>query len=161
MSWSASAPADALTFPFCTSAAVFPGAPAAPGISGISGIFGIHDISGSPAAPGTAAVSRSSRTGSLSGSLPGSCPAPPGSSIFQRMDTRNKSSSTSSFMVPPWTSTKLLAMASPSPEPSVLRDVSPRTNRSVSSSGDTSSSLAEILRMVISTWPSSSLTTWI
>ena len=64
-------------------------------------------------------------------------------------------------MVPPWTSTKLLAMASPSPEPSVLRDVSPRTNRSVSSSGDTSSSLAEILRMVISTWPSSSLTTWI
>ena len=40
-----------------------------------------------------------------------------------------------------------------------MRDESPRTNRSVSSSGDTFSSLADILRMEILTYPSGSRAT--
>ena len=63
-------------------------------------------------------------------------------STGHRIITRNKSASTSTFIFPFCSSTKLLAIAIPRPEPSVLRDWSPRTKRSVISSGLKSSSLA-------------------
>ena len=46
----------------------------------------------------------------------------------------NRSPSTTSSKVPPCSSVKLRAMDSPSPEPSVVREVSPRTKRSISRS---------------------------
>ena len=49
----------------------------------------------------------------------------------------NRSPSTTSSKVPPWSSVRLLAMDSPRPEPSVVRDSSPRTKRSISRSGGT------------------------
>ena len=58
--------------------------------------------------------------------------------------TLNRSPSISTCMVPPCSSTKLLAMARPSPLPSVFLDLSPRTKRSVKSSGAIFSSEADI-----------------
>ena len=110
------APADRSHIPFLHICCRLSGAPADPGISGISGIsgiLGIHDISGSPLLPAQPQFPV------LPAQAPSQDPSqapvrlrlfPPSSS---RMDTRNKSSSTSSFMVPPWTSTKLRQWQAP------------------------------------------------
>ena len=53
---------------------------------------------------------------------------------------RNRSASMDSRNVPPISCTRLCAMDSPSPLPSVCREASPRTKRSISSSGEMFSS---------------------
>mgnify|MGYP007107300747 CR=1 FL=1 len=59
----------------------------------------------------------------------------------------NRSPSTASSKVPPWSSVRLRAMDSPRPEPSVFLDLSPRTKRSVSSSGPMFNGFVEIFLM--------------
>ena len=66
----------------------------------------------------------------------------------------NKSPSTVTLKVPPHCSTQLLAIASPSPLPSVVRDFSPRTNRSHISSAVKSILLREMFLTVTHTLPS-------
>ena len=50
--------------------------------------------------------------------------------------TLNRSPSMVRRKSPPWSDMRLVAMDSPSPLPSVDRELSPRTNRSVSSSAE-------------------------
>ena len=59
----------------------------------------------------------------------------------------NRSPSTASSKVPPWSSVRLRAMDSPSPEPAVVRDSSPRTKRSINRSGGTFSGSREMFLM--------------
>ena len=56
----------------------------------------------------------------------------------QRISALKRSASVSIWKLPPWRPTKLFTIARPRPEPSVLRDSSPRTKRSVISSGNKS-----------------------
>ena len=73
----------------------------------------------------------------------------------QRISALKRSASVSIWKLPPWRPTKLFTIARPRPEPSVLRDSSPRTKRSVISSGLKVSSVAEIFfRRIIHLSPS-------
>ena len=53
--------------------------------------------------------------------------------------------------VPCWSWVRLRAMDSPRPLPSVFREVSPRTKRSISSSAEMFRGVAEMLRKVMVT----------
>ena len=67
---------------------------------------------------------------------------------------RNRSASMDSRNVPPIRCTRLRAMESPSPLPSVWREVSPRTKRSISSSGEMFSSARDIFLKLMVICPS-------
>ena len=56
--------------------------------------------------------------------------------------------------VPPWSSVRLRAMDRPRPEPSVVRDSSPRTNRSMSRSAGMLRGWREMFLMDRTTLPS-------
>ena len=67
---------------------------------------------------------------------------------------RNRSASMDSRNVPPIRCTRLRAMESPSPLPSVWREVSPRTKRSISSSGEMFSSARDTFLKLMVICPS-------
>ena len=67
---------------------------------------------------------------------------------------RNRSASMDSRNVPPISCTRLRAMESPSPLPSVWREVSPRTKRSISSSGEMFSSARDTFLKLMVICPS-------
>ena len=64
----------------------------------------------------------------------------------------NRSPSMVREKVPCCSWVRLRAMDRPRPLPSVFRDASPRTNRSISSSAEIFSGVAEMLRKVMVTW---------
>ena len=70
----------------------------------------------------------------------------------------NRSPSMSSRKAPPWSSVRFWAMESPRPEPSVVRDSSPRTKRSTSWAAGMLSCWREIFLMERMTFPSQCIT---